>query len=159
MIPVQTQAEAQLQDALAAVNAELFNTIVGLPVAAALGQGVTCPVTGDLVGFSTAVHRADVTTVPEGVKALAGIIKAEAERVGAVRLHVLTPCTVLPLASVTLEHFKCPIRVDVFWDGLFELADGSLHSPKPCNGGGSAASAAKGWILDTEAAPSPGTAQ
>ena len=109
----------------------LFATIVELPMQSGSGMGMTCPVTGEFVGFSTAAALTLETDVPAGVRKLASAVKAEARKVGATSLHILTPPTAMPLASVTTDHFMQPRRVSIFCDVLFEREDGSLYSPLP----------------------------
>jgi len=106
--------------AVALLASALFDEIVGLEVVPASGQGVRGS-DGMFVGYSTAISRCTPSTiVEEGVRDLALSVKEEGVRVGAVKIHVLTPCCVMALASG---------KLDVFWDGLYELPDGNMYSP------------------------------
>ncbi len=99
----------------------LFNECVALPTTPAVGQGVK-DATGRMVEFSTAVMNCHVLNITECVRFLAEAVKAEGKRVGAVSLRELTPLCIIPLPNGS---------VDVFWDGLYELPDGMVHSPMP----------------------------
>lgn len=118
------KAPSSANAAVALLASALFDEIVGLEVIPSSGQGVTGS-DGVFVGYSTAVSRCTpFNIVEEGVRILAESVKEEGVKVGAVRVHVLTPCCVMALVGGNL---------DVFWDGLYELPDGTMYSPMPHN--------------------------